>query len=406
MWAAGLSAMLVLTSLSQDSIPVISDLDRLNRDKEKPSLIHHLTLSTGYFYVASSVGDELREVDPEDKISVHSAVPVHLKYSFSFTDPEVRHYLPGGYQGVAVGLFNPGAAEAGGWHKASRYIGNPVMVYAFQGGPFYRFGQGLSLNYEWNFGASFGWKPYSEDNRFFNLTVGSRVNAYINLAFTLGWQINEHTSIFGGFTATHFSNGNTSWPNPGVNALGLKLGATWTINPLKEGYEPAIADTIRRRVEFDVMGWGTARKRVYKGGETPVLLKGRYACAGLSFAPMYRFNTWWRLGGSLDFQWDESSDLKRNHVSGENSDDIKFTRPDFFRQVTVGVSVHGELQMPIFAVNVGCGYNFVAPWENRGTYQNIALKTYIGPKFFINIGYQLRNFIQQSSLMLGAGVTI
>ena len=373
---------------------------------KKPLLVHHLGVTTGFDYLASSVEDEIRG-DVEDKISVHTAIPLHLKYSFSFTNPKVPHYLPGGYQGIAIGVLNIGAGEPRGLSKSTRYIGYPTMVYVFQGGPFWKSKSGLSLAYEWNFGAAFGWKPYSETNRNFNLTVGSRVNAYINLALNLNWAINENTSLFGGLTVSHFSNGNTSWPNPGVNSMGIRIGAIWTLNPVKNGYEPALPDTVKRKkLEYDIMAWGSERKRVYKGGVNPVLLKGHFACAGISFAPMVRLNPWWRVGGSLDLQWDESSDLKKNYAGGSSSEDIKFYRPKFFKQVTCGISAHGELTMPIFAVNVGIGYNMISPWENKGFYQNIALKTYIGSKFFINVGYQLRNFVQQSSLMLGAGVSL
>ena len=370
--------------------------------------VHHLSVETGLDYVASSVQDEIREaVSPDDKVSVHTSVPVQLKYSFSFTNPHIRHYLPGGYQGIAVGLWNFGAGESGGLKKSTRYIRYPVSVYVFQGGPFKTFSNKLSLNYEWNFGASFGWKPYSESNENFNLTVGSRVNAYLNLNLCLKWQLNSHTSLFAGVAVNHFSNGNTSWPNPGVNSMGVRTGVIWTINPLKKDYPPVLPDTIKKRkLEYDISLWGASRKRVYKGGDTQVLLKGHYACAGIGFAPMVRLGRWWRLGGSADFQWDQSSDLEKNYAEGSTSDDIKFYRPSFWHQVNVGISVHGELRMPVFAVNVGCGYNLIAPKENRGTYQNITLKTYIGEKFFINVGYQLRNFHQQSSLMLGVGVTL
>ena len=63
---------------------------------KKPLLVHHLGVTTGFDYMASSVEDEIRG-DVEDKISVHTAIPLHLKYSFSFTNPKVPHYLPGGY---------------------------------------------------------------------------------------------------------------------------------------------------------------------------------------------------------------------------------------------------------------------------------------------------------------------
>ena len=374
----------------------------------KHPIIHSLSLNTGASYVATSTSDDIREpVPPEDKVYIHSAVPVHFKYAFSFTDPKIRNYLPGGYQGIGIGILNFGALEPRGLSTATKNIGYPVMTYIFQGGPFWKFNKNLSLNYEWNFGASFGWKPSSPDNESFSLTVGSRVNAYLNLNLSLLWQLNEHTGLFGGITVSHFSNGNTSFPNPGVNSFGVKVGMIWTLNPAEKGYPSVILDTVKRkRLEYDIMGWGATRRRVYRGGDKPVLLPGHFACAGISFAPMVRLNTWWRVGGSADIQWDRSSDLKKNYIEGTTTEDIRFSTPSFWRQLTVGLSAHGELCMPIFALNVGIGYNLISPWENRGSYQNIALKTYVCSKVFINVGYQLRNFYQQSSLMLGMGVTL
>lgn len=371
-------------------------------------IVNSLSISAGVDYVAPSVGDDIREEIPSDeKIKVNTAIPLSLKYRFSFTDPNIPHYLPGGYQGISFGVLNLGAAQSHGFSRATHNIGYPVLAYIFQGGPFHKFNDRLSLGYEWNFGAAIGWKPYSEANKYFSLTVGSQVNAYLNLGLYADWKLDRNLSLFGGLNLSHFSNGNTSFPNPGVNALGVRVGVTYIINPPERDYAPAIPDTVKKKkVQYDISAWGATRKRVYRGGEEPVLLPGRFACAGISFAPMVRLNQWWRVGGSLDLQWDQSSNMKRHYIEGTTTDDIKFSRPSFWSQTTVGLSAHGELRMPIFAVNIGCGYNLVTPWENKGFYQNIALKTYIGEHFFINVGYQLRNFHQQSSLMLGAGITI
>lgn len=398
----------------------MSDSDRREIDEsdEQHPVAHSLWITTGVDYIASSTGDDIRPVvAPEDRIKVNSAVPVSLRYSISFTNPTIPHYLPGGYQGLGIEVLNLGAAQTRGLSRSTQNVGYPILAYVFQGGPVKHFGRRLSLDYEWNFGAAFGWKPYSDANQCFNLTVGSRVNAYLNVGLNVNYHLNEQVSLFGGVSVSHFSNGNTSFPNPGVNAFGARIGCRWTLNTVYDTMAQALGrsearsrvpdtELRMRRVEYDVMAWGATRKRVYRGGETPVLLPGHFACAGLSFAPMYRLNTWWRVGGSFDLQWDRSSDLKNNYVEGSTPDDIRFTTPSFWRQVTVGLSAHGELQMPFFAVNVGCGYNIVAPWENKGSYQNIALKTYLTKTLFLNIGYQLRNFHQQSSLMLGAGVSI
>ena len=371
-------------------------------------ILQRLSFDIGTDYVAPSIVDELLKEDtPTHRTGPHSSMPVSLKYSFSFTDAKIKHYLAGGYQGLGIGLLNFGALEHNGTKISNRNIGYPIIAYVFQGGPAYRFNHNLSLDYEWNFGASFGWKPFNSYNKDFLLTVGSRVNAYINLNLGLSWLVSDRVSVFGGISFSHFSNGNTSWPNPGVNSLGLRFGATCLVGEKKKVAESVVADTLRmQRVNYDISLWGALRKRVYKGGEKPVLLAGHFVCAGIGFAPMYNFNRWWRLGGSFDIQWDESSDMKKNYIDGTTTEDIRFRHPSVIRQMSLGISAHGELRMPIFAVNVGLGYNLTAPPENKGFYQNITLKTYFGEKIFLNVGYQLRNFVQQSSLMLGLGMTI
>ena len=397
---------IILCFLSFIAIPAFgSNEDSVSNHK----IVHHISFNTGIDYVASSVEDDIRpKVPSNDKVFVHSSLPVHLKYSFSFSDPTIPNYLPGGYQGIGFGILNYGVTDPKGFSQSRRYIGYPFIAYIFQGGPFKHFGKNLRLTYEWNFGASFGWKPYSESNKMFNLTVGSRVNAYLNLNMNLVWQLDRNVDIFAGVALSHFSNGNTSFPNPGVNQFGLRIGMDYTFNPNEIKRNDIIPDSVnnKKKLEYNISLWGAPRRRVYRGGEEPVLLPGLYASAGISFSPLWRLGNWWKVGGSADIQWDQSSDMKKNYIEGTTTNDIKFTTPSFWRQLSLGISAHAELKMPIFALNVGIGYNLLAPRENRGTYQNITLKTYPCKMIFLNIGYQLRNFHQQSSLMLGLGVTI
>ena len=54
---------------------------------------------------------------------------------------------PYAYQGIGVGYNTFGNVSE---------LGNPVSVYVFQGSRLARLARNLTLNYEWNFGASFG----------------------------------------------------------------------------------------------------------------------------------------------------------------------------------------------------------------------------------------------------------
>ena len=105
-----------------------------------------------------------------------------------------------------------------------------MAVYAFQGAPIVRLSSRLSLDYEWNFGASFGWKQYDEHSNWYNDAIGSKINAYINLGFVLNWQFYPQWKLAAGVDFTHFSNGNTRYPNGGLNTIGGRVGIVRTFN--------------------------------------------------------------------------------------------------------------------------------------------------------------------------------
>lgn len=330
----------------------------------------------------------------------------NIQYGFVLNpDTKQGRLYPGAWQGIGFGTVTFG----------NNYIfRSPFLIYAFQGAPIWRISRKLNLYYEWNFGASFGWKPYDSDTASGNLIVGSKVNAYINLGFGLQWRVSDCIDLMAGVDLTHFSNGNTSFPNPGVNAVAFRIGMTYSVSKAldeiysgkSEAKTEAVEPTERsRRPEFDLTAYGAWRKRVYRGGETPVLLNGHFGVAGINFAPMWRIAPIFRAGVSADFQWDESTNLKKHHVTGDTSETIVFTRPPFFSQICAGVSARAELVMPIFSVNVGIGYNPLGPPETRSSYQLANLKVRITDGIFLNVGYQLRDFQKQNNLMLGLGYT-
>lgn len=363
---------------------------------------HRIGFNARPSYAFSSYKDDILKgmLDTDNARKTIIATALHFQYVFQLpAQSRQGRICPDAWQGVGVGVNFMGNPKG---------IGIPVSLYAFQGAPIHRFSDRLSLYYEWNFGASFGWKPCDMNMARSNLIVGSRVNAYINLGGGLKYRLSDHWSIMAGIDLTHYSNGNTSFPNPGVNLVGLRVGVEADlVNGREISNLPVPSEgNLPRRPSIDLTLYGALRKRVYRGGDTPVLLNGRFAVAGLDIAPMWRITKNFRTGPSLDLQWDESTDLKRHHVSGTVADDILFTRPPFLRQVCVGLSGRAELVMPLFSVNVGMGYNVFGPEETRATYQLANLKVRLTDAFYLNVGYQLLNFQKQNNLMLGLGYTL
>ncbi len=126
---------------------------------------------------------------------IRHVLSAHLKYSFQFSkDSEIGRLYPHAYQGIGVS-----------YHYLDNHqeLGSPVSVYAFQGSRIARLSRTLSLDYEWNFGASFGWKKHDAFTNSYNGAVGSPINAYINLGFLLNWQLAPRWNLTAGIDLTH-----------------------------------------------------------------------------------------------------------------------------------------------------------------------------------------------------------
>lgn len=335
----------------------------------------------------------------------------HLQYSFSF--PESSHFgkmYPTSYQGIGLA-----------WNTFfdQEEIGSPAAVYVFQGARLARLSRKLSFDYEWNFGLSFGWHPYDpygDLNPNFindkNLVVGSRLNAYINVGFMLTWRPAAPWVLSAGIDMTHFSNGNTCYPNSGVNTVGIRLGAARLFGPvasseLTHKHRPAEGFSRKRftqRISYDVVLYGAGRAKGLMWNDTPYISEGKFAVLGLNINPLYRVNKFFRAGLSLDIQYDESANLGE-HVAGIGDDgNIKFFRPPLSEQLGAGLSARAEFVMPIFSVNIGFGRNFIYKGkELSGFYQTLALKADLYKGLFLHIGYKLHDFHDPNNLMLGFG---
>lgn len=320
-----------------------------------------------------------------------------LRADFSFrSDSRLGQLYHGLYQGIGVGLRS---------FTGSAAMGVPVSIFAYQGMPIVNISRRWSFGYEWQFGVAAGWRHSRPENP----AVSTDVTAHMALGFKFNYTLTPRWIASAGVRATHFSNGNTSNPNAGVNSVGLSLGVTYIIGVDDSAPAPAPeleAEADRRRWSFDLMAYGAWRKRALMLGGTPMLCPGNFGVAGLQFAPLYRFNRYVAVGPALDLQYDESAGLASYWVEGTSGDDLKFYRPPFVRQLSAGVSAHAELTMPIFAVNVGLGYDLLSPRGEKRFYQSLALKVFATERIFLNVGYRLGRFQTPQNLMLGVGVRL
>lgn len=333
---------------------------------------------------------------------IRNVVSAHLKWAFRFhKDSYLGRLYPYAYQGIGVAYTS---------FSNTSEIGNPVSVYVFQGSRIARLAPRLSLDYEWNFGAAFGWKKHNYTTNPYNDVVGSKINAYLNVGIYLNWRLASEWRLTAGIEASHYSNGNSNYPNAGVNTIGGRIGVIRTFDSKEDktqSFKREKATLKGSPFSYDLIVYGATRRRGIIWPDEKYLVPGSFGVVGLNFNPLYWINRYLRAGISLDAQYDESANLK-NHYAGDNytlqDGSKKFYRPPFREQFAIGLSVRAELTMPIFSINFGIGRNLIYKGEDtKGFYQILALKTFVTSHLFLHTGYQLNNFNDPNNLMLGLG---
>ena len=390
-----LISMLLCLPLGLAAQAITSSSEPGSTDGSKPVHLVGLDVRPGYVFPTHSF---FRGDNASGK-PVNPAMSAHLRYAFRFASGSRWGQLyPHAYQGIGVGYNTFG-------NRAE--LGNPVSVYVFQGSRLARLARNLTLNYEWNFGASFGWKKYDEEANHYNDIVGSRINAFLNVGFFVNWQLAPQWGLTAGVDLSHYSNGNTNYPNAGVNTVTARVGVVRSFGGQVEAEDVLAAGRLIEgsRFSYDLVLYGSTRKRgIMWSADDGDLIPGSFGVAGLNFNPMYRVNKYFRAGVSLDAQYDESANLKDHLVEGTGGEDIKFYRPPFREQFAVGLSLRAELTMPVFSVNLGVGRNVFYKGKDIGKlYQILALKAFVTRRLFLHVGYQLSNFHDPNNLMLGLG---
>ena len=318
----------------------------------------------------------------------------YLNYAFSYSpDSKIGQKYPGAYQGIGVGIQSFFAHEA---------IGTPYGVYLFQGAPILSINKRLALGYEWNLGLTGGWKPDEY------LLTGSRLNIYINVGLLLNWNLNKNWQIQTGPEFTHYSNGDTTFPNGGANTINLRLGVRRCFGNTDSCIEsPVIFDIntdiseFAERITYDFSVFGAWRADRMTIGNRFEIVNDTFLVAGLQFNPLYHLNQTLSFGPSLDIIYDRSANLI---PLVDEQDNFSYLYPSFIKQCAAGLSLRGELRMPIFAINVGAGYNFSYRGSDlRGIYGSFILKAFVSKSMFVNIGYRLSSVLYSHNLMFGLG---
>ena len=332
-------------------------------------------------------------------LPIDLALSGHLRYAFQFRPGSTPDRIYGGaYQGLGVAYYD---------FQRPDELGNPVALYLFQGARIARLAPRLTFDYEWNFGLSFGWQPYDLDTNPNNKMMGSKINAYLNVDLLLRWRILREVDLTAGVALTHFSNGNTKYPNAGLNSLGGRIGLSCNFGRLSPETPPrALGPAFPRHVSYDLVLFGSWRRKGIEVGDKQDAAPDAYTVVGFNFAPMYNFGHKFRAGVSLDGVYDGSANvIAASSIEQLGSTaELETVNPGFDRQIALGLSARGEFVMPYFNIGIGLGVNVLHKGGDlRSFYQMLTLKVAVTHSSFVHIGYSLRDFHMPNFLMLGVG---
>jgi len=372
--------------------PLYKEIGKANSSR----LIHQIGVEVrpGYIFPTN---DFLRGLNDKDK-AINNSFSSHLRYSFQFHPQTlVGKIYSKPYQGIGLAYFSFGERTM---------LGSPVALYVFQGARLAQLAPRVSLNYEWNFGLAFGWKPYDIMNNSLNMVIGSKTNAYLNAGLHLKWMLSKYIDLTTGATLNHFSNGNTNFPNAGLNTLDFKVGLVYNFNREENQlskllYTPPVP-TFHRHISYDIVLFGSWRRKGVQTGDQKVASPKKYGVAGFNFTPMYNFGYRFRAGLSLDGIYDRSANVyTEDYIVGTQQ---QFYTPSLSKQLALGVSGRAEYVMPYFTVGVGLGVNVLhRGGDFKVIYQTLSLKAEVTRNSFLHIGYCLNDFHDPSYLMLGIG---
>ncbi len=293
-------------------------------------------------------------------------------------------------------------------------LGKPNAFYLFLNAPFKRTKK-WAFNYIIRLGMSYNWEPQDPVVNPGNLVIGGSRNLYISGGIEAQYLIGESLSASLGFKFAHFSNGQSSLPNFGVNLLNPHLGVKYDFNggerpEYKKYPKPEFTD--KAMEYYFTIGTGTRQILFYEDKTgVPDRLAVSYKIHNISVAAQYHYGWLGKYGGGLDViywgPYDAQIELGDGNI-------VKAVEYPFADHLQLGVFLSYEFVFNNISIYAQPGYRILRKeYEGMPTdfYQHLALKYHVrdlilgiairainfGQAEYIewNIGYRFRKPIKK-----------
>jgi hypothetical protein len=179
-----------------------------------------------YFAFVSRQGNLLQASGDKLTQNYYVGLDIHVGLQTDSDSPSLYdalyrypHYGIGYYMGNMNGIIMSSDMQTG--------FGKPAALYAFFGCPVYR-SKWWAAGYSISAGLSYNFNAYDPNEAPYNVLVGSKRNAYIDLALDVSLLLPHHSTLTTGLSFQHFSNGSYQKPNRGLNLLSGTLTYQWS----------------------------------------------------------------------------------------------------------------------------------------------------------------------------------
>ena len=288
------------------------------------------------------------------------------------SDWEISHHYP--QWGISFLYGNTGSRQ---------YIGRMSSVYVWLNLPVIH-----SKRYTGSIlaGTGPGWvtKPFDINTNPKNTLIGTKLNAFIHLAFINEIMVSKRIGLSAGLNFLHLSNGGTTLPNLGINTPAVFAGIRYALGePIKE--QRQVKSDFKKSFRYQVFTSMSLKQAPWIGGN-------HYAINVLQGEAGYRLKRNYSLGLGAMFTYNRSLDFfplenPSYEKRGQNKLQIGTygSYEHFFGRLSVplqlGFYVSNRAKSPFLFQQFGLRYGF-----SKHLSAELLLKSHMGQADFIHTG--------------------
>jgi len=251
------------------------------------------------------------------------------------------------------------------------------------------------LSFNASMGIVYASKIYHRTENYRNTIFGSHLNAAIGFGMEYCFYLFDPVMIYTGIDFFHYSNGETTLPNDGMNTGSFFISTGYQFNQ-RVITVTAENQKFRRRVHMSiipVIGWKDV---------SPVKSR-KYLNAALSAEYSYTLTRILNIGAGIAFFFDGS--MKQLYLNDiEEGEDVD----NSYRQVKAGLYILNDINFYPVMIHIETGYYLVEDRikDRSRVFNRIGLRYFIHDRYFINITHKSHFFFKGDNLEWGVGYII